>query len=116
MFGTWADLHKMSYHLQEANGQVTCKFDVKSVESPLSLAALLSRLSGNGAQSTDPRDMVFALLGLANDVKELGIVLDYSRDCRTIYTNVAAALFTKQKLIRLLHLCQFPKRLHGLPN
>lgn len=40
-------------------------------------------------QTTDPRDQIYALLGLASDTSKLGIVPDYSRSTYEVFTFVA---------------------------
>jgi hypothetical protein len=43
--------------------------------------------------STDPRDNVYGLLGLASDTKELGIIPDYTQSVEKSYTDAARRLF-----------------------
>ena len=43
-------------------------------------------------RATDPRDRVFALLGIATDAEELGIVPDYSKTWQQIYNELARVL------------------------
>ena len=47
--------------------------------------------------ATDPRDKVYALCGLSNDAKRLGIIPDYSESVSTemVYTEVAIAMLSK---------------------
>ncbi|EUC46970.1 hypothetical protein COCMIDRAFT_91350 [Bipolaris oryzae ATCC 44560] len=77
---------------------------------------------GNGVQqpleATDPRDKVFALLGLANDkdsLEALGVVPDYTKSKEEVYTTAMAAMLRKGH-ISLLSICCGMKRPNGLPS
>jgi hypothetical protein len=61
-------------------------------------------LEQRGAQATDPRDKVYALLGLADDVRsgELNIVPDYSMDVNSVYVNTARELIHQSGNLDLL--------------
>jgi Heterokaryon incompatibility protein (HET) len=78
-------------------------------------------LSGKYASSTgaltasDPRDLVFALLGLADDAADLNIQPDYSKSCQAVFTEVARAFLTQGRL-EILSLCQFTKLQTELPS
>jgi hypothetical protein len=65
--------------------------------------------------STDPRDRVFGLLGLATDAQSLNIRPNYVEDCSKAYVRSTTALL-KQGFTSVLDLNQFPKRLTGLPS
>jgi hypothetical protein len=60
--------------------------------------------------ATDPRDMVFGLLGLADDVAEMGIKADYNKTCVEVYTDLARKLI-EHGHIDTLALSQDPKSL-----
>jgi hypothetical protein len=69
-------------------------------------------------ESSDPRDKIFALLGLAADREELdrlGLFPDYTKSCKEIYTITMAALL-QQGHISLLSHCQTPKFQPDLPS
>jgi Heterokaryon incompatibility protein (HET) len=66
-------------------------------------------------QATDPRDKVFALLGIAVDTKELGLRPDYRKSCKEVYTDLARTLI-QHGYIELLSLCEFSKQISGLPS
>ncbi|KAH0843862.1 hypothetical protein AYO21_09900 [Fonsecaea monophora] len=69
-------------------------------------------------ESTDPRDKVFALLSLASDREDLrqsGIIPDYTKTCAEVYTSVMLALL-RQGHISFLSCCQIPKLQPGLPS
>ncbi|KAK5130373.1 hypothetical protein LTR08_002165 [Meristemomyces frigidus] len=45
-------------------------------------------------QASDPRDRVFALLGIATDATELGVKPDYNKSCEEVYTELARVLLS----------------------
>jgi hypothetical protein len=65
-------------------------------------------------RATNPKDCIFALLGIA-DADNLGIVPDYSIDCKTLYTNVAKG-FLDRKDFSVLSYAQDPKCLIRLAS
>lgn len=69
------------------------RYQTSNLDRP-TLVTLLSYTRGS-LKATDDRDLVFALLGLAGDADELGIVPDYEKSLRTIYTELALALLRK---------------------
>lgn len=78
----------------------------------------LHRHGPHHLESTDPRDKVFALLGLASDRADLeqrGIIPDYTRNCVDVYTATMAAML-EQGHMSLLSLCQSPKIQQNLPS
>lgn len=66
-------------------------------------------------QATDPRDKVFALLGIAGDTEALGLRPDYRKSCEEVYSDLARTLI-QNGFIELLSLCEFPKQIAGLPS
>jgi hypothetical protein len=58
--------------------------------------------------ATDPRDRVYAILGLAKDGQFLNIKVDYQKPCAEVYTDAAAAML-KAGHFDILALNQFPK-------
>jgi hypothetical protein len=66
-------------------------------------------------QATDPRDKVFALIGIAGDTELQGIFPDYSKPCEDVYTDLARTLI-QNGYIELLSLCEFSKEVDGLPS
>ncbi|KAH7314275.1 heterokaryon incompatibility protein-domain-containing protein [Rhexocercosporidium sp. MPI-PUGE-AT-0058] len=70
-------------------------------------------------ESTDPRDKVFALLGLASD--PLGITADYSMDVDAVFTDAAVRIINKLQNLDIICQSQWqsfsnPKRRQGLPS
>ena len=53
-------------------------------------------------RSTDPRDKIYSLLGIASDAEQLKIVPDYSKSVEEVYTDAAAKILSLGKL-ELLH-------------
>jgi hypothetical protein len=76
---------------------------------------LLLALKDYDGLSSDHRDYVFALLGLAEDTRELELTPDYTLSSSTSYTQVAKAFLGKGQL-RLLWLCTQPKKIADLPS
>lgn len=66
-------------------------------------------------QATDPRDKVFALFGIAGDTEVQGIFPNYCKPCEDVYTDLARTLI-QNGYIELLSLCEFPKKVDGLPS
>jgi hypothetical protein len=69
-------------------------------------------------ESTDPRDKIYALLGLAKDRADLerfGLSPDYTKSCKELYTTTMAVLL-EQGHISLLSHCQMPKLQSDLPS
>ena len=78
----------------------------------------LQRHGPHNLESTDPRDKIFALLGLAADrdeLESLNVLPDYSKTCKEIYETAMAALL-QQGHISLLSCCQSPKAVPGLSS
>ena len=53
-------------------------------------------------RSTDPRDNIYSLLGVASDTEQLKIVPNYSKSVEEVYTDAAAKILSLGKL-ELLH-------------
>lgn len=77
---------------------------------------------GNGVQqplgATDPRDKVFALLGLVNDkdsLEALGVFPDYTKSKEEVYTTTMTAMLRKGH-ISLLSICCGIEGPNGLPS
>lgn len=73
----------------------------------LSMMELASR--ARDFQATDPRDRVFALLGLANDIgpldtRPLGLTPDYTLGTFEVYANFARAIILKTRKLDVLSL------------
>lgn len=83
-------------------------------QSPQPLTMRMLRATAFGA--TDPRDHIYALLGMTSDVEELGILADYTRSCAQAYTVVAAALLQRQQKLQILSRCRNPRVQKDLPS
>jgi hypothetical protein len=64
---------------------------VTQKENAPSLWDLLLAFKECGGQASDPRDYIFALLGLSRDADKLGLRPDYSQSFSSCYTQVATA-------------------------
>jgi len=84
-------------------------------ENAPTLWELLLAFKACSGQATDPRDHVFALLGLASNARKLGIRPDYSLSVADYYTQVAKAFLCKGR-IRLLWLCEYQDNKLNLPS
>ncbi|PPJ56526.1 hypothetical protein CBER1_03905 [Cercospora berteroae] len=67
----------------------------------LSITSLLSTY--RGYEATDPRDKVFALLGIASS--NGGLVPDYTKSCEAVYQDIAATLLQQSPHLDLLASC-----------
>jgi hypothetical protein len=70
---------------------------------------------GSPLETSQPKDRILGLLGLANDSEKLGINVDYSKSCETVYIETARALLL-QGHMDVLCLCQSPKLRFELPS
>ena len=82
-----------------------------------SLFALLKKFYVTSTRNTKlgakyPHDRIYGLLGLANDLEQLQIKVNYKRSCIESYTDVAAKLI-EHGHVDLLALSQFPKALES---
>jgi hypothetical protein len=78
----------------------------------------LRRHGPHHLEATDPRDKIFALLGLAadrNELEGLGVFPDYEKSYEQTYALAMAALL-QQGHLSLLSLCQNPRSLSRLPS
>lgn len=78
-------------------------------------ACTISTVSGQQLKSTDPRDMVFAFLGLSKDSKQLDIFPNYRMSCGAIFTEVTGALLEAGHL-PILSLCSQNGKMPELPS
>ena len=65
---------------------------VSRADGAMPLMYLLRRLQR--FKASDPRDRIFALLGIATEIDELGIKPDYSKSCEEVYTETARTLLS----------------------
>ena len=111
--------HRPSVMLSSWNVYRHSKFPLAALLRATCVGSINLRRHGpHHLESTDPRDKIFALLSLAADRREiakLGVVPDYTKPCKEIYTITMAALL-QQGHISLLSFCQSPKLQSGLPS
>ena len=67
-------------------------------------------------KSTDPRDKLFGLLGLATDAQATELDPDYSQSVQEVYGKVTRFLIGRDKSLAVLCDARNPKRLVGLPS
>ena len=89
------------------------KFRRARAAGPFPLVYLLRNLRSFGA--TDPRDKIFALLGVASDARALGLSPDYRKSCEEVYSEVALALI-RSGHYDPLSLKDSSKQIVGLPS
>jgi len=65
--------------------------------------------------ATDPRDLIFALLGIRNDTESLGLVANYTKSPREVFTDAAAVILCSGDL-SILSCSQFPKHISKLAS
>lgn len=67
------------------------------------------------SRATNPRDLIYALLGISSDAEELGIEIDYSKSVQEVFTETAAAII-RTGLIEVLTYAQQPQMTLDLPS
>jgi len=89
--------------------------DFRSKELPLLLSLLEMYRE---MKSTDPRDKVFGLLGIADpkDLVSLGIEVDYRQDVTTIYTQLAKGVIQRDKDLGIFAYLGFISKIKELPT
>lgn len=87
---------------------------LRTAQKRLPLWELLT-LKRFGMLSTDNRDFVYALTGIADDAASKHLYPDYTKHAVTVYTDVAKCFLAEGRL-RTLWLCSHPRHLPGLPS
>ncbi|KAF4853646.1 Heterokaryon incompatibility protein 6, OR allele [Colletotrichum siamense] len=105
------DSSALALFLTTALDRVTPVAFTRSNSSFFTLFSLLSRMATTPQQqlqASDPRDYVFALLGLIDPEKSPSIVADYSKDWNTVQVEVATAClsFYGPRLLSFAGTCQ----------
>ncbi|KAJ8068274.1 hypothetical protein OCU04_003841 [Sclerotinia nivalis] len=77
---------------------------------------LLALVKAKKIQSTDPRDNIYVLLGLANDAEMLDIQVDYTITPQTCFIRTCKALIHQGHLNTMLWFAPRPKFLQELPS
>ncbi|KAI0399828.1 heterokaryon incompatibility protein-domain-containing protein [Xylaria palmicola] len=65
--------------------------------------------------ASDPRDIVFGLLGCVADAQSLGLQADYSKPINQVFAETTKAFIKQRRLYQLGH-CSFLKDMPGLPS
>jgi hypothetical protein len=67
--------------------------------------------------ASDPRDMIFSLLGLATDVNDASeLVIDYQKPVQQVYTDLIKFQVRKYESLDIICGSKHPKKLTGLPS
>ena len=65
----------------------------------------------------DPRDKVFAILGVCKDLKSEDVKIDYSAPVAQVYSEVARFIITRDRNLKLLSACQsYGSKIAELPS
>jgi hypothetical protein len=72
-------------------------------------------MSNRRLNASDPKDFIYALLGLCGDAEKLGISLDYSKSCADVFIDCMKSLVVHYSA-NCLSLCFFPKLRADLPT
>lgn len=85
-------------------------------ESLLSLLELLEKTQNHS--STDPRDSIFAMMGIASAASTTGVLIDYHRSCVQVYKDFIIDRLIKHKDLSCLSFSgpQPGSRITGLPT
>src|SRR2546430_536440 len=67
-------------------------------------------------ETSEPKDKVYALLGMIGSTSEKKIVPDYKKPCNQIYTEAATELIKTSDGALILSLCRFPHVQEQLPS
>jgi Heterokaryon incompatibility protein (HET) len=90
---------------------------IATTQSPSELPDLAQTLlSHRFKEASDPRDMVYSLIGFSNAQKDPRFVMDYSKSVCEVYTDVIEHVMTTMKKLDII--CAMPRgrNQHGLPS
>jgi hypothetical protein len=73
--------------------------------NPKTMLEIMSSIASVHLGTTDLRDFVYALLGVASDANDLAIVVDYSKTWQQVFAQFALAMI-KNHGLRILSYCQ----------
>jgi hypothetical protein len=111
--------HRPTIMLSSENIFRTARFPLAALLRATCVGSINLRNHGpHNLESSDPRDKIYALLGLAKDradLERLGLSPDYTKSCKELYTTTMAILL-EQGHISLLSHCQMPKHQSDLPS
>ncbi|KAF2823239.1 hypothetical protein CC86DRAFT_469080 [Ophiobolus disseminans] len=80
------------------------------------ITLLFALITTRGCFATDPRDKVFALLGLMSQPSELGFEADYNLTNTEVFILTAVQLFTSSNLLAILSHVDGPSSDSSLPS
>ncbi|EXJ53371.1 uncharacterized protein A1O5_13390 [Cladophialophora psammophila CBS 110553] len=100
------DARRRGYLVQSYESTRNCAFTLGTMFGSANKAFSLSdlMLQTRDFKATDPRDRVYALIGLCKESR-LGIDafrIDYTRDCRELYRDVTRALIVESQSLNIL--------------
>lgn len=89
---------------------------IRDSGAPVTIQACL--LDSRNFKATDPRDKMFAMLGIATDVDDPVLVPDYVQNTHVIYTKFTAYLLERDCSLRYLHAAGIglPRSLLNIPS
>jgi hypothetical protein len=114
----WDDVEDKLFGLHMAShgtDMFRMRCDFQSNKNIYSLWDLLLAAKAGEIRSTDPRDTIFALLGLSSDSSTLGINVNYDLTPQTCFIQASKALL-RQGHLRLLWLASLSKVVQDLPS
>jgi hypothetical protein len=74
-----------------------------------------ARLYGHQFKASDPRDYVYAIFGLASDMKSLDVTPNYAANVQDVYTGVARSLLAQGHMDTIILACS-TKGIDSLPS
>lgn len=93
---------------------------VRSNEGEVTLEQLLLETSTNlgewSYEASDPRDRVYAIMGLASDLLTLGLSSDYEKSCTDAYISAAETILGNSGTIDILYAVTWPKHIQSMPS
>lgn len=93
---------------------------VRSDDGQYTLGQLLLETSANlgewSYEASDPRDRVYAIMGLSSDLPSLGINSDYEKPCKDVYTSAAEVILASSGTIDILYVVSRPKNVRYMPS
>ncbi|KAF7527535.1 hypothetical protein G7054_g10431 [Neopestalotiopsis clavispora] len=92
----------------------------RSDDTDFTLEELLLETSTNlgewSYEASDPRDRVYAIMGLACDLSTLGLSSNYEKSCEDAYTAAAEKILRNSGTIDILYAVTWPKKIAGMPS
>lgn len=80
------------------------------------LTATTMNLGEWAYEASDPRDRIFAILGLSSDSSALNVYPNYEDSCENIYLQVAEAILASSDTLDILYAISGPQRVKAVPS